>query len=101
MRQGKERVPFLAAPMVVRADARRPHHARCNTTPVVIVQIRLACLDDGGSPARVAYSTLEAYYTGQSQGNLVFIDAPYNLTCAEDSAEHLAAMNEALTVLDR
>ena len=96
-----ERVPFLQHAMRVEADARRPQHARCNTSPVAIVQIRLACLDDAGSPARLAYAALEAYYPEDSQGNLVYIDAPYNLTTSEESSEHLHAMNDALGVLDR
>ena len=101
VRDSTKRIPFLEVPMVLDADARRPHHARCDTSPVVIVQIRLACLDDSGSPARVAYTALEAYYPADSRCNLVYVDVPYNLLSVEDSKAHLAATQKALKVLDR
>ena len=85
----------------MRADGRRPLNARCNTDPVIIVQLRLASLEDDGSPARVVYAALRAYFVKEAVDNLVYIDLPYNITSIENAEEHRATMDAALRRLER
>ena len=75
--------------------------ARCDTSPIVIVNVRLATLDDFGSPARVTYAALQAYYPGKAQANLVYIDAPYLITSCEASDAFKAAVDVAMESVDR
>lgn len=72
-----------------------------NTTPIVIVHVRLASLNPAGTPAPVVHSCLEGYFVGPKAGDLVFIDAPYNITCVEEAEQYKQDVDGALGVLDR
>ena len=79
----------------------RPQHARVNTSPLVIVHIRLACLDDAGTPPRVIHSAMQGYFVGCHASGLVYIDAPFNITSLQESRAYKSSLTEALGVLDR
>ncbi|KAI0730425.1 hypothetical protein C8Q76DRAFT_792587 [Earliella scabrosa] len=100
-RDGIQRVPYLDHPLKLRVACRRPLHARCNTEPIIIVQLRLASLPEAGTPARVVHAAMEAYFPGDARANLVYIDVPYNVTSLDDVDVHLAALERKLSVLDR
>ncbi|KAI0691560.1 hypothetical protein C8Q76DRAFT_803105 [Earliella scabrosa] len=95
-----EKIPFLTGWLPVPADARRPRHARCNTSPIVIVSLRLSTLNDAGTPARLTHAALQAYYTGEAQSNLVYIDAPYNLTSKRAAQAFKQAVDQAMLTVD-
>ena len=82
------------------ANALRPRHARCDTSPIVIVNVRLSTLNDAGTPARVTYAALQAYYTGDRENNLVFIDAPYDLTSKQAAHAFKEAVDQAMRTVD-
>ena len=100
-RGGENPEPYLDKFVTLSAPRRRPIHARCDTDPIIIIQIRLACLPDAGTPAQVVYSVLKAYFPGDQRGKLIYIDVPYNITCVEDAEHHRASFDDALKVLDR
>ncbi|KAI0710768.1 hypothetical protein C8Q76DRAFT_694785 [Earliella scabrosa] len=96
-----KRIPALPTWMEVSVRGRRPQHARVNTTPLVIVHVRLATLDDRGSPARVVEAALQAYFTGSRARDLIYVDAPYNFTCVEDADGFKATTDRQLALLER
>ncbi|KAI0735634.1 hypothetical protein C8Q76DRAFT_690230 [Earliella scabrosa] len=100
-RVGETLVPFFEDWINIRGLNGRPQHARVDTSPVVIVHVRLASLEEAGTPARLAYGALQAYFTGPHASRLVYIDAPYNISCVEDSEKYKASLTDALGVLDR
>ena len=94
-------MPYFPEGMSIEGDSLRPTQARVNTAPIVIVNIRLASLNPAGTPAPVVHATLDGYFVGERAGDLVFIDAPYNITSVEESNVYKADVNRALGVLDR
>ena len=94
-------MPYFADGITIEGDAFRPLQARVDTAPIVLVHIRLASLNSAGTPAPVVYATLEGYFVGPRVGDLIYVDAPYNVTCIEESDAYKAALDEALGVLDR
>ncbi|KAI0746120.1 hypothetical protein C8Q76DRAFT_790416 [Earliella scabrosa] len=96
-----QRVPYFPNGITIEGDAFRPNQARVNTAPVVVVHIRLSSLNAAGTPAPVVHTTLEGYFVGKKAGDLVYVDAPYNITSVEESQEFKTALDRALAVVDR
>ncbi|KAI0706561.1 hypothetical protein C8Q76DRAFT_800970 [Earliella scabrosa] len=95
------REPYFSTWLSVEADARRPFHARCNTTPIIIVQVRLASLEEANSPARLLHAALRGYFYDDSIEHLVFIDMPYSITTVEEAQAYRESTDDALRGLDR
>lgn len=96
-----QREPFLPEFLAVHVVGSRPRDARVDTSPVVIVNLRLASLADAGSPAQVVHATLMAYFLRDAASLLHYIDAPYNLRSNAEAAAHRDGLDTALRVLDR
>ena len=97
----KQDVPVFPSWIELSVNGRRPQHARVNTSPIVIVHIRLASLADEGSPARVVHSALQSYFPPPHTSNLVYIDAPYNIHSTEDAKKYRTQTQKKLEVLKR
>ncbi|TBU36586.1 hypothetical protein BD309DRAFT_713925 [Dichomitus squalens] len=74
----------------------RPQHARVDTQPIVICSIRLASLDDAGSPARVMYTALEPYFQLGPGCPLRYIDIPFDLETVQDAIRYRAAWDKEI-----
>ena len=100
-KRNEAREPYLTTWLSVQADARRPLHARCNTAPVIIIQVRLASLDEANSPARLLYAALRGYFVNDATDHLVYIDLPYSIASLEDAEIYRGSVDNALRGLDR
>ena len=82
-------------------EARRPLHARVDTSPIVIINVRLASLEEAGCPARLVYAALKAYYVGEARADLVYVDVPFDIKTTEEASKHKARFEKQLHALRR
>ena len=82
------------------AGSSRPQFARVDTSPILIVNIRLSTLAEAGSPARVVQEVIEGYYPDHHTPNLIYIDAPYNIQGWDEAEAFKEELDRRLAATD-
>lgn len=77
----------------------RPQHTQVDTRPLLILSIRLACLEEDSSPAWLLSKYLLPWFGSGPGSTLRYIDMPYNLVWDEDGEAYRNAWDRALTAL--
>ena len=93
--------PFFDTFTRVEVAGHRPLHSRVDTSPIVIVNIRLESISDYGCAPRMLQAALQGYFVNDRRDNLVYIDAPYSIEYEESAALYRSVLTKRLEVLHR
>ncbi|KAI1788429.1 hypothetical protein LXA43DRAFT_1091789 [Ganoderma leucocontextum] len=90
--------PYFSKWVELKMTSSRPQHSQVDTSPVVILNVRLATLREKSSPARLVHHLLTPWFDGPAREYL-HIDLPFNVTKKSMAANFRSRLTNARIVL--